>query len=30
MEKKIKETKWYRLIDGEIIEDGDIEDKIDS
>lgn len=28
--KKIKETKWYRLIDGEIIEDGDIEDKIDS
>lgn len=27
--KKIKETKWYRLIDGEIIEDGDIEDKIE-
>lgn len=27
--KKIKETKWYRLINGEIIEDGDIEDKID-
>lgn len=26
--KKIKETKWYRLINGEIIEDGDIEDKI--
>lgn len=29
MGKKIKETKWYRLINGEIIEDGDIEDKID-
>lgn len=27
--KKIKETKWYRLINGEIIEDGDIEDKIE-
>lgn len=27
--KNIKETKWYRLINGEIIEDGDIEDKID-
>jgi hypothetical protein len=27
--KKIKETKWYRLINGEIIEDGDIEEKIE-
>ena len=27
--KEIKETKWYRLINGEIIEDGDIEDKIE-
>ena len=27
--KKIKETKWYRLINGEIIEDGDIGDKIE-
>lgn len=27
--KEIKETKWYRLINGEIIEDGDIGDKIE-
>ena len=28
-EKEIKETKWYRLINGEIKEDGDIGDKIE-